>query len=371
MDFNEIQAIHEVAPELIPIPISSAIQLLYKILSAGTNVYSLNERKKLYNRNITLTIQGKDTNICIVTQTHKSNCSTCTVTLPTSALNRRSPTRKLLLFILSKVNHDIFSQGTLLKNTVSFELQELISIGLYQTMKGAKVGLRKAMNILSQIQLSGIESSYGSKGEKKSESIPMSCSLFKQYQVDNGYVRILLNVSEMNWKYLFQYYTQLPAFYFSLPPRPADLLFHVFCRARQCLDSLAHNGYFTIRLRAVQDYLQLPNEAKCPNPGHDILKPLNDAIDQINRLFKELYHDEQSMLELLVNNCKSARGILEHGYLKITLCGDLASALLSYQKEREKKIKAAMIRKEKIKEAVKVKMLVKASSVKGSDPYSL
>ena len=162
----------------------------------------------------------------------------------------------------------------------------------------------------------------------------------------------------INWGFLSQYYTILPQYYFSLPNRGSELLYYIFYLARQNVDKIKHKGRFNISFRAIQQRLMLPSEVGNREPGKTIIRPIEEAVEQIETLHNKFYRNMELQLLPVYDVNSNIRDILDRGYLEVTLDGTIADVFINLCKDKEKQIKAANERQQKITDAAKEKALI-------------
>ena len=230
---------------------------------------------------------------------------------------------------------------------------------MYSSPLTAKRGFWKSFGVLKGISYKGYIERRGKKQtrlEQKQDGV-----LFYNAEADGkGNVVIKIN-EDFKWELLTTSYTYVPPEYYSLEGNAADLFYLIFYLARQNHAALTksrhtNNGkeeaYFTISYRAIQEFLQLPNEDTATKATTEIKVPIEKAIgDILDRGIPDLE------LETINAEYCSIQEYLNSGKLKVILKGDYLNYFLNYFKKVEKRITTAAAKKQKLEEAAKVKAL--------------
>ena len=269
-------------------------------------------------------------------------------------------TKKIFNYLLIKLNQQAYSDGVFRRNYISFPLQELIEIGIYADKKSARRGFMDAMTALVAAPIGG---EIDIKGKKPVSQSKISV-MFYDAEVTNGECIVKLNES-LNWSFVAQFYTILPAFYFALPAKAADLCQYIFERARQSQDDIKEKGSFTIKLRSIAQFLGLPDETEARNPSRDIRQRIEEAIEDIEKKMEA--DDERGALKLTpqVKDRVSITEYLDNGYLRVDIAGSYADYFIKNAESNEREREKARKKKEKIVEAAKIKSL--AERMKNDD----
>ena len=260
--------------------------------------------------------------------------------------------KKIFAFALVKTNEQAYSDGVFRQNYITFPLKELLEVGVYKNIRAARAGYEDAMRALTSLKFSG-KISQGKKAAATQAKIEV---LFTGAEISNGECKIYLN-ERINWQYVAPFYTMIPAFYFALPTKAADLLFYVFYLARQNQEKIRDNGYFNINNRSIAQFLGLPDESEAKNPSRDIRQRIEEAIEGIEK--KILTSGEKGALMLTPCNGDSTtiKDYLDNGYLKVEIAGSYAPFFINGANQKTRSIEAARRKREKIVEAAKVKNL--------------
>lgn len=262
--------------------------------------------------------------------------------------------KKLFILALIKANEQAIFHGEMAKDTLMFPLQELVDLGFYSNLNSARKGFNAGMDALTQLRVKGKTKG----GKNKETAIDAIAVLFTYGKIWRGNCYITLN-DKINWKFIISYFTILPKYYFALGNRASDLLYTIFYLARQRTQEINKDGFFTIRFRTLQQRLHLPSETGLNNPKRDIKKPLEDAIDAIQREHNAVHKNEDFQLEAVVDKDAPIEEYLDTGYLKVTLAGTYADRFKRIGTEREQKAIAAQKKHDQIVEAAKIKALAK------------
>jgi len=253
-------------------------------------------------------------------------------------IGNNKPAKKLFVLTLIKANEQAIFNGELGRDYISFPLQELIDIGFYKTIQGARNGFKTALDALTDIKVSG-----ELQKTKKNKISVIGLHPFRKAWIEKNQCYIQLE-SDFNWSFIAQYFTILPRYYFKLPDRASDLLYYIFFLARQHTRDIEERGYFTIGFRAIQHRLQLPSEVGLNNPQRDIKQPIEDAIEALETEHSKLYHNTEFSLLPVYDEAASVKDFLDNGYLKVTLTGAFAETYIAISKDTAKQIEADLIR---------------------------
>lgn len=353
----------EVRGDLLTIPTGPLLSLLYDVVVGG-DLDLLPERKRRYNRNQKLNVDGLDDRRRVSYTKDKTNVS-IEIDDFRKVVNRNPQTKKLLIRILLRANEQAIHNGQLIRDRVSFPLRELVGEGQYKNLETARQGYHNSMGILVGLKISGkIE-----RGKRKSIQQGGHAVLFKSSRVDNATCEVYLN-EQLDWGLIAPYYTGLPDYYFALPDRAADLLEYIFFLARQNTRQLAEQGYFYITYRAIQYRLNLPDETAIRNTKRDIKDAIGAAIEQIEEKYRKYAPpipenatgpDAIPDFALLPEEDYDApiKQYLDEGRLKVTLKGDYARRFIELSQRTAAKIDRARKRQESIEDRAKAINLAK------------
>lgn len=254
--------------------------------------------------------------------------------------------KKILVFLLEKVNEQAFHDGKLTRNYVDFSAKELIERGVYKTRQSALKGLKAAMNILTGIQIEG-EYHFGKNNTVSYVSSNEGGNIFRFWQHDKGLWRVYIE-ENADWRFILQSFSRLPSYYYRLPFRASELLYLIRSIARQRTKDIKERGYFTISLRTIQQVLNLPDEDKTTHPQRDIKDVINDAVDEIDKAQREDFGNEDlQFLSVEYDEAWPIKQFLNEGYLYVALSGDFAQPFIDIEDEKTKKLKEVKRRSQK------------------------
>lgn len=257
-------------------------------------------------------------------------------------------TKKILTLILEKINEQAYSNGELIRDYVTFSNDELIERGIYKTPQSALKGMKIALNILTDMKMEGMLSF--NKSKPISYSMPASYqygNIFRFGTYKNGQWGIYIE-AKANWRFIFQAFSILPDYYYSLPNRPSELLYLIFATARQHTDDIKKRGYFCIGLRKIQEALHLPEEDRTKNPQRDIKDVINTAIKEIDEAQIKYYGNEELLfLSLEYDDNWNIRQFLDEGFLHVSLSDFFAKPFIDVEDDKIKNMKKARRKKQK------------------------
>lgn len=333
---------HKEEQAFYSMPTSPASNLAMVVFTHGKEqLGELPERMELARNKNTYTLTASDTARQITQQQSNGDI----ITLELSDIDKLKGTNKtiskLFAFSLVKLNEQAEQGGQLTRNTIEFSLQELVDRGFYSNTVNARAGVKKAFEVLTNMKVSGTIA----KGKKKNIEQAELAVLFTYYRIKKNVVTVDLN-SRINWEMLTQFYTILPKWAFSLPVKPWDLLYYVFYLARQNLDKISKQGYFTISFQAIHSRLVLPEAEYTKNPQRDIKDVIERAITEI----EERAHTPELQFIPRYNEKDNIKEYLSNGYLEVHFSGAYAAAFLDLYKRNTKRLEQAEKKKEQRKE---------------------
>ena len=351
--FFETREIMEAAETVFySMPDSTTTHLIYQGLNAGANMADLKDRMELVDKKKALVPQHSGDQSRLVYTANDSNIIIDFDDIR-KLTGKNTPAKKFFVLTLIKANEQAIFNGVLKQDYVSFPLQELVDLGFYQSTDSARRGFNQAMETLTSIKARG---RIKRKGKKKDEILTGAGDagevLFTGWDriIGKGQCIVYLN-HRINWDFIAQYFTLLPAYYFGLPSRPSDLLYYISFLARQNTKKIAETGSFNISFRAIQMFLRLPNENKAPNPYRDIKEAIENAITEIETAHRKALNNKDLQLEPVYNERANIVDYLDNGYLKVYLNGKFAEPYQKMYRETMKKIDQAEKRKQKRIEA--------------------
>lgn len=333
---------HKEEQAFYSMPTSPTSNLAMVVFTHGKEqLGELPERMELARNKNTYTLTASDTARQITQQQSNGDL----ITLELSDIDKLKGTNKtiskLFAFSLVKLNEQAEQGGQLTRNTIEFSLQELVDRGFYSNTVNARAGVKKAFEVLTNMKVSGTIA----KGKKKNIEQAELAVLFTYCRIKKNVVTVDLN-SRINWEMLTQFYTILPKWAFSLPVKPWDLLYYVFYLARQNLDKISKQGYFTISFQAIHSRLVLPEAEYTKNPQRDIKDVIERAITEI----EERAHTPELQFIPRYNEKDNIKEYLSNGYLEVHFSGAYAAAFLDLYKRNTKRLEQAEKKKEQRKE---------------------
>lgn len=276
--------------------------------------------------------------------------------------------KKLYVFAFIEANKQALANGELIKTQVSFPIQSLVDIGFYKQVQSARRGFKQGLDVLTSVKVKGTSK----RGKETLASNTASSAYRLEVMFTGGGIKgnectIELNPN-LNWKFLASFFTVLPSWYFALPNKASDLLYHIFYLARQNAEKLESKGYFDISFKSIQQRLSLPSEVNNTDPMRTIKEPILQAIDDIEEEYHlyntsnkinvkepelafQIMHRTQPIEEVETPDGAKTLSIQEflgNCYLRVSLTGDYLAPLLEVYKDQQRQIQAAVNRKAKI-----------------------
>ena len=236
----------------------------------------------------------------------------------------RTPAKRLLPYLLHCMAAQRTEDGRIVPGELRVPLGDLVSLGFYGTIRSARVAAEHAMQLLRGILLSGRV--FRPREEAQDEPQP----LFSGYSIQNGTMIVRMNEA-LNWAFVFQSYTLLPCCCAQLPARAAALLLYLSQLARQNLRRIAEDSVFTVRLASVKIHLGLPEEEGSRSPLQEVLQPILDAADEVNRA-------AAGLLRLTTDTRPDAKAkdALRLGRLQVRLEGNFAEYFCQLQRRNQR-----------------------------------
>ena len=220
-------------------------------------------------------------------------------------------TKKMLFFLLVKINQQCQHKGSRLRDEVTFHLQELVDCGLYASVKSARKGFLATKEVLSAIQVMGYDKVDGGD-RKKTVGISSPLCPFTDFSVSRNLCSVTVNPA-MDVAFFCQSYAIVPKEVFSLSNRGFTLLWYMCFLARQNWKELKEKGCFSVRTHTIQALLALPEEESNKDVKRTIKQPVEDAI-------QEIMDASNGTVEIeIVKQGTSIKEFLKQGCLKIKL----------------------------------------------------
>ncbi len=315
-------------------PSSSAINLIYEILIAGVYVAALPARKSLVSNGIKIEVEYWEKRRKIKMNSEKNMIEVLIDDIDAFKGTNKGA-KKLFVLIMEKAAEQVFYNGRLRRDYVSFPMKEFIERMGYASTTTARRSFFTSLNTLQNIRICGTS--------KKKEVIGSGESikgdfqkLFPGGEVTQSQCIIYLNPNA-DWSLLTPYAMVMPKYFYRLSNRGADLLFYIFYMARQRLNPIKNDGGFVIGFRAIQQRLFLASEKNNDKPLQSIKKPIFEAVEEINQMHRKEFGNEDLKLSLIYTENAKIRDFLDCGNLKIELSGDLKDNVLTAKALLQKK----------------------------------
>lgn len=299
------------------------------------------------NRNTKITYNETNADAWSITSKNKSNELTLSIDNINLLKSNNKGLKKCFAFILVKCNEQNYRQQ------IGFPLQALVDNGMYSTLSNARRGLSDNVKKIMAMTFEGT-SKKGSSTLKQETG-----KMIYHMTIENNYVTLYFS-DKINVAFMAQYFTLLPKFAFALTNNAFTLLEYIFYLARQNTRDIKEKGYFNISLRAIRDYLNLPDEADTKKHTQYIRQPIEDAIDAI----EEANNNSSFTITPIYNeNCKNIREWLD-GYIQVGLKDDFASTFIKIAEDTAKKVEQRNKRKEKAQIMAEAKKIENAEKSK-------
>lgn len=243
------------------------------------------------------------------------------------------PAKKILRYVMTQISEQAFSNKKLYNDKVQFNLDDLVTAGIYATVESARTGFKAGSKALVDIAIEG-EMKRG-KGKREENFKWAYGHLFRKASIRNNICQIDLE-TDNDWNFIIPNYEITPKYLYSLSNRSFDLAEAIFYFARINARKIAENGYFTLSMKVLQQRLALPEET--PNPARDIKKPIIDSIQEMNDKEKETHN---CLIEIEADNNLSAKEWIEKGKIKISFFNEYLEQYKKYSNDRSLKIAAA------------------------------
>lgn len=351
----------ENAKKCKPMPTGSSIRTIIDVMDAGQDgkkgIEALPERKnKISHTKYSVThgdaLMG-DKGKLIIQHTLSRERGFVRLKIPDTVIYELMgysiKVKKVLAFVLEKINEQAFHDGRLTRDFITFSAKELIERGVYKTYNSAMTGLKAAMNILTDIKMEG---EYRFKKNDTVIYAPKSegGNVFRYWTCEKGQWELRLE-GQADWRFILQAFSILPNYYYILPNRASELLYLIFSMARQHTDDIKQRGHFSVSFRVIQQALHLPDEDKTKNPQRDIKDAINNAIDEIDKAQRANFGEQELLfLSAEYDDAWPITQFLNEGYLHVALSGTFAEPFISIEDEKIKGLKEAKHRKKKTSE---------------------
>lgn len=319
-------------PTFSNIPNTEQSNLIERALSAGSDFFpemATRLEEISHGKKDIVILEKRGT--YIIKQTTENNETEIQLDGFSSVLRRNKNTKKFFDFALSKVNERI-NKNALQEKTetpqaipVYISLEELVSCGMYSSLRAARRGFDEGTEPLRKIFLK-----YKKTGETNAAGW---AQLFAGVDRENN-VGVIYVFKSPVWGDVFEQYTFMPKWAFALSSRGYDLFRLIISTARRNGAALADKGYINISLRNVQAVLCLPDERETKNPQKDIKQPIDKAIEDI----EDCSGTTNLQFELLPNDIddKPIKEYLDTGILRVYMSGQYKLKFTEMARRRER-----------------------------------
>lgn len=326
-------------------PTGSMLNAITEIISCGSildneievNGKIVNEfayRKMQYNHDYKIEVYAEDFNNVSYTFVHYKDykkMNDFTIGIQQNKFisgNKPKLVMKMWIFLLKEIDKKALSYGKLVKNYVSFHLNDLVDHGIYQTIDGARRGYKSAKEALNTIIINGWAKKGKGKNAPKYE-IKNFEPLFSEGEnsIVNGICVVDIN-KNINWNGLSQYYMKVPNYFFWANYKSGQLLIYICYLSRQQNTIDAESIHFNVSIQSLYFRLNLPNINGKSKDKRRIQKIITNAIldkyDGLLAVQKKSSMDDISIEDYL-KPC-SIGYYLENGYISVTVTGELAKS---------------------------------------------
>lgn len=236
------------------------------------------------------------------------------IELPSEITTNTCGLLKMFDFLVSQVNLQAWKYGKLTQNYIDINYHDIVDVGIYKDINGARDGFRKSINRLREVRISYKDKFSDTEGQRY---------LFtRDEDRTTGVTRVYLGTN-LNWNIILQYLTYVPPFMYALKTNEYLLARYVFYMAAQKQNhpKIAKGEPFNVGMDNLRERMNLPSPDETKEHYKLIKSPILEAIKFINGL-------EQTDLELkLINDSKgSVRDWLNKAKLQINITGELKQA---------------------------------------------
>lgn len=238
-------------------------------------------------------IHSDSGDVTIISETDRAETA---LTIRQGGLDRLSPALSPIFnFILEKAGEQAFidkggEELQLQRPYIDLPLRELVDRGAYTTIRAASVAVDAVYNLLTSISVS-YRYSYCADDTETEKDISLPLFVGRQTEIAKtistgrelrGHTKLLLNpqIPPAAWRQILAFYFKLPAFYYSLPTKAAELLLYVCVRARQD-PKKATGDTFKIMAGSIVKRLALPATSR--RFTQLVISPIDEAITAIHR----------------------------------------------------------------------------------------
>ena len=218
----------------------------------------------------------------------RTNKTTIKSPNPSGVVGSECRLQQVMVFTLCKIRDELLKGGRIEKDTLTFELSELVDNDIFYDYSTAKRSFEEIARFIKGISISTKDSA--------------SSSLFNGFaRTHRGTVKVEIN-NHINWKKLIDQYIGSSTIVFSLPNMPFKLVMAVLERIRV----EKYSKPFDMSLAYAMSRLNLPSKSN--KAERDVKKPLREAIRIINENSEALgfkivpNYDESLKLPAMIKN---------------------------------------------------------------------
>lgn len=333
------------------IPSSPMTALLYRAMGAGkSNIYRMKNSTTNHSKKINVASIGSEVR---VKQETDNSIITASFSNIDDLVGCNKAVKKIFVYALEKINGQVIFNNELKSDAIEFTLQDLVyDVGMYKSVRTARKGFLDARDALTSIKIKG---EVRKRGKNKVIQDRLEV-LFTGASIENSKCTLYLN-PRLNWKVFTTAFMPLPKFYYSreLPNKASDLLFCIYYFARQHKEDIEEKGYFTISLKVVHEWLNLPEVHETKNPGRNIVDKIDEAITAIELAS----NSEDFTITPIFDDSGTIECYLKKGYLKIGMKGEYAKDIVKLAKKVKKRKENAKKRNDAIVDKAKTLKLAK------------
>lgn len=250
---------------------------------------------------------------------------------------------KFFVLFMQYANDHAYHDGALTTDVIAIPFDDILSKGMYTSDFSIRKGFEPAREYLTSVKIQG-QSKITNKKTLRQDTLQV---LFTGGTIENRVCYMQLN-PHLNWKFMMQYFSILPDYYYRLSSRGANLLWYLFYRGRQVADEkhTSDDGKieFNISYKTIQHRLGLPSEIGNRKRKETIYDPIESAIYEIEEAHLKDFNNDELQLEVY------DAGGLDSGYVKVILSGQFAKSIIEIGKNKAKAIKKTKAQVERVQE---------------------
>lgn len=221
---------------------------------------------------------------------------------------------------------------------IDFMLSDLVNKGIYADEVSAYKGVKNILTKLDKIYVTGTYKRKGKEVAYKAGHIIM------YHYTAIGKPCTVSLLPELREKAMF--YTIVPEWAYTLSDNAFMLVDYIYYMARQSHDKITKDKSFNISFEAIRQCLGLPDPNKERKQTEKILKPIEEAFEEIEEAQRKAKIHNLDILPEYNINYKNVMEYLQ-GYLKITLDNDTTNYMIDREKDKIQALKKASRKKKK------------------------